>query len=105
MKLRMARSSWLARGLMLLGAILLFVAPTLPAAAAMPKGDCCADMPCHDQGRKALCPEACVVACQVIVAPEAQFVGPVEIGSAPIAPMVALLPLGRALAPELPPPR
>ena len=100
---RLTRLKGFARGLMLLGALLLFAAPTL--SAAMPKGECCADMPCHDQGRKAPCPEACAVACQVIMAPEQQAVGPVEIGAVAIAPIILLSPPGRALAPELPPPR
>jgi hypothetical protein len=100
---------------MLLSAILLFAAPALPAAAAMSKGDCCPEAPCleisgpdkagHDQGRKVVCPQACAIACQVLVAPEILIVGPAEIGSAPIVPMAPLSPPGRVLAPELPPPR
>jgi hypothetical protein len=95
----------LARGLMLLSALLLFAAPALPSAAAMPKGDCCAETPCHDQGQKAPCPNACVLACLVLVAPESVVVGSAEIGAAPVRPMASLQRLGRALAPELPPPR
>ncbi len=97
--------NWLARGLMLLSALLLFAAPAMPSAAAMPQGECCAEMPCHGHGKKAPCPEACLIACQVIVAPEALIVGSAETGSAPIAPMISLLLPGRVLAPELPPPR
>ena len=96
--------NWLARGLMLLSAILLFAAPALPSAA-MPQGHCCAEMPCHDQSQKAACPEACVIACQVVVAPEPLIVRAAAIGSAPVAPMISLFHLGRVLAPELPPPR
>jgi hypothetical protein len=97
--------NWWARGLMLLSALLLFAAPAMPSVAAMPRSDCCEDMPCHDQSKKTLCPETCVIACQVIVAPEALIIGPAEIGSAPIAPMISLRLPGRVLAPELPPPR
>jgi hypothetical protein len=91
---------------MLLSAILLFAAPVLPAAAAAPPRDaCCAEAPCHDEGKAAPCPDACLLACHVLVAPEALVVGSVEVGASPIAPLTSLLPPGRALAPELPPPR
>lgn len=97
--------NWLARGLMLLSALLLFAAPAMPSAAAMSQRECCEEMPCHDQGKKAPCPEACLIACQVIIAPEALIVRSAEIGSAPIMPMISSLLPGRVLAPELPPPR
>ena len=97
--------NWLARGLMLLSALLLFAAPAMPSAAAMPQLDCCEEMPCHDQHNKAPCPEACVIACQIVVAPEALIAGSAEICSTPITPMISLLLRGRVLAPELPPPR
>lgn len=115
MKRRIARTRWWARGLMLLGALLLFAAPALRAAAATPKEDCCAEAPCYDQGghdqgghdpgKATPCPDACVLACHVLVTPEAPVVGPAEIGAAPLRPMRSLPPPGRALAPELPPPR
>jgi hypothetical protein len=88
---------------MLLGAILLLGAPAL-SAAAMPMDPCCDEAPCHDLG-KSLCPQACAVACQVIVAPETQVAEPVETGSAIATPAPARLPSGRMPAPELPPPR
>lgn len=90
---------------MLIAAVLLFSAPTLTAMAAEPQPDCCADMPCDDLGCQVSCPQACVVACQAIVAPEGQSVEPAELRSVLIAPMVTRLPLGLSLAPELPPPR
>lgn len=109
-----AKTGGWARGLMFLCALLLFAGPAMPAAAATLKGDCCAEAPCldgghgqggHDQGKAAPCPDACVLACHVLVTPEAPVVGPAEIGAAPIRPMRSLSPPGRALAPELPPPR
>ena len=105
MRRKATERHWLARGLMLLAAILLFAAPALPSAAAMPQGDCCAEMPCHDQSKKAPCPDACVLACQVVVAPDISVVGSAEVGSAPITFMISSLLAGRVLAPELPPPR
>jgi hypothetical protein len=90
---------------MLLSALLLFAAPAMPSEAATPKSDCCAEMPCPEQGKKAPCPEACVIACHAVVAPDALLVGAAEIGSAPIALMIPLLPPGRLPAPDLPPPR
>lgn len=97
--------NWLARGLMLLSALLLFAAPAMPSAASMPQRDCCAEMPCHDQHRKTPCPKACAIACQVVVAPEALITGAAEIGSTLMTPIISLLLPGRVLAPELPPPR
>ena len=97
--------NWLARGVMLLSALLLFAAPAMPSAAAIRQGDCCEGMPCHDQHKKAPCPEACAIACQVVVAPQALIAGATEIGFTPITPMIVLLFPGRVLAPELPPPR
>jgi hypothetical protein len=101
---RVTRTSWWARGLMLLSAILLFAAPVMPAVAA-PTAECCAQAPCHDQGQKAPCPDACLLACHVLVAPEAAVVGSVEIGASLMTPMRSVPPPGRALPPELPPPR
>ena len=98
-------SNWLVRGLMLLSALLLFAAPTLSSAAAMSQGGCCDGMPCQMHHKKAPCPDACVMACQVVVLPEASIVGPVEIDTAGISPVISLLFQGRVLAPELPPPR
>lgn len=105
-----AKTSGWVRGLMFLCALLLFAAPLTPAVAAMSKGDCCAEAPCHDQGDhdrdgKAPCPDACVLACHVLPAPEAAITGPAEIGASPVASMNALPPAGRDPAPELPPPR
>jgi hypothetical protein len=88
---------------MLLAAILLIGAPAM-SAAAMPMDPCCADAPCHDLG-KSLCPDSCVVACQIIAAPEMMITGPAETGLAPTAPAPSRQPPGRAPAPELPPPR
>lgn len=101
---RAQRSNWWTLGLMLLSVILLFVAPSLPAAA-MPKSDCCGQMPCHQQDKKAPCAEACALACQVLVAPQPLITAPAEIGSAAIAILMSSMPPGRALAPEPPPPR
>ncbi len=98
-----ARPNGLARVLMLLGVFLLFAAPAMPSAAAMPRGDCCADMPCHDQSKKAPCPDACVIACQAVVAPAALIVGSAQLASAPITQIISVPPPGRVLAPELPP--
>ena len=91
MTLRATGPNWLARGLMLLSALLLFAAPAMPSAAAMSQREFCEEMPCHDQGKKAPCPEACLIACQVIIAPEALIVRSAEIGSAPIMPMISSL--------------
>lgn len=102
---RIVRTSWWARGVMLLSAILLLAGPVLPAVAATPHGECCAETPCHDEGKAPPCADACLLACHVLVAPEALVVGPAEIGASPIVPLTSLLPPGRALAPELPPPR
>lgn len=105
-----ARTSGWVRGLMLLCALVLFAAPLASAVAATPKDDCCAEAPCHhqgghDQGKAAPCPDVCVLACHVLVTPEASVVGPAEIGASPVRPMTSLSPPSRALAPELPPPR
>lgn len=97
--------NWLARGLMLLSALLLFAAPAMPSAAAIPQRDCCEEIPCHDQHKKAACPKACAIACQIVVTPEALIAGSAEISSTPITPMIFLQLPGRVLAPELPPPR
>lgn len=104
MKHNVARTSCWARGLMLLSAIILFAATAMPAAAML-KGECCADMPCHEQSKKVPCPDACVLACQAMVAPEAMIVEPATFGSTPIAPVISPVLQGLALAPELPPPR
>ena len=88
---------------MLLSAILLIGAPAM-SAAAMPMDPCCDEAPCHDLG-KSLCPDGCVVACQIIVAPETQVAEPVETSLAVTAPTPSRWPPGRAPAPELPPPR
>ncbi|MBO9559356.1 MAG: hypothetical protein J7515_12365 [Caulobacter sp.] len=88
---------------MLLSAILLFGAPVM-AAAATAMDPCCADAPCHDLA-KSLCPDACVVACQVIPAPQTLVAEPVEAGPAPVAAAPSRWPPGRAPAPEVPPPR
>jgi hypothetical protein len=92
---------------MLLSAILLLGAPAL-SAAAMPMDPCCDEAPCHDQGHdldKSLCPDGCVVACQVVAAPESQIAEPVETGLANTVPAPSAWPPGRAPVPELPPPR
>ncbi|CAN5330748.1 hypothetical protein BH10PSE4_BH10PSE4_39720 [soil metagenome] len=96
------RSSWLAKGFMLLGALLLILGPIAPAHAT--PMDCCADAPCHDVAKSA-CPEACVVACQAIVAPELLLSEPVGRGASMVMADRGDLLAGRAIAPELPPPR
>ncbi len=88
---------------MLLSAILLIGAPAM-SVAAMPMDPCCAEAPCHDLS-KSQCPDACVVACQIIAAPETQVAGPAETSPAITTPAPSHWPLGRAPAPELPPPR
>lgn len=103
MRRRAVRSSWVARGLMLLSALLLFAAPAMSYAAA--RGDCCAEAPCHDQGKSPRCPDACMVACQVVAAPEIQVTGAVGFGLAAVTPLIPRLPPGREPTPELPPPR
>src|SRR4051812_18817641 len=107
MKCGAVRSSWWARGLMLLSAILLLGAPAT-ATAGPPMDPCCDEAPCHDQGHdrgKFLCPDGCVVACQVIAAPGTLVAEPAETASAVAIPASSRLPPGRAPAPELPPPR
>jgi hypothetical protein len=88
---------------MLLSAILLIGAPAM-SAAAVPMDPCCAESPCHDLS-KSLCPDGCVVACQIIVAPETRVAEPVETSPAVTTPAPSRWPPGRAPAPELPPPR
>lgn len=90
---------------MLMSVAVLLAAPATPAASAMLRDDCCVETPCHDQGDAALCPEACVLACQVVVAPELMMEQSVEVVSAPADEALSLSPPGRELAPELPPPR
>lgn len=97
-----ARSGWVARGLMLLGLVLLLVAPLTPATAK--PMDCCMDAPCHDIG-KATCPDVCIVACQVVVPPEQQISEPVGRYAPMASPGPADMPPGRSVAPDLPPPR
>ena len=99
---RAMTSNWLARGLMLLGLVMLIAAPVAPATAA--PMDCCPDAPCHDIDKSA-CPQACVVACQLIVAPDLRISPPLRRDAPPVTPEIALLPLGQAVAPDLPPPR
>lgn len=92
---------------MLLSAILLIGAPAM-SAAAMPMDPCCAEAPCHDLGHdggKSLCPDGCVVACQIIAAPETRVAEPAETAAPAMAPAPSRWPPGRAPAPELPPPR
>lgn len=95
-------SGGLARGLLLLSVVLLVAGPITPAAAT--PMDCCADAPCHDLGKSA-CPEICVVACQVIVAPAFLISEPIRPDAPLAAPVPGVLPPGRAVAPDLPPPR
>ena len=99
---RAMTSNWLARGLMLLGLVMLIAGPVAPATAA--PMDCCPDAPCHDIG-KSTCPQACVVACQAIVAPNLGISPPFRRDTPPVSPNIALLPPGQAVAPDLPPPR
>ena len=97
-----ATSSWLARGLMLLGLVLLLAAPLAPATAE--SMDCGMDAPCHDMG-KATCPEICIVACQIVVPPQHQVSRPVA-RYEPLATLAPIdMPPGRSIAPDLPPPR
>ncbi|MEJ2817571.1 MULTISPECIES: hypothetical protein [unclassified Caulobacter] len=96
------RTSWLAWSVALLGALLLVAGPLAPAMAA--PMDCCPDAPCRDIDKSA-CPQTCVVACQVIVAREHALSEPVRRDAPAIAPEPAAMPPGRALAPDLPPPR
>lgn len=96
------RSSWLAWGVALLGALLLVAGPITPAVAA--PTDCCPDAPCHDIDKSA-CPPVCLVACLVVVAPEQRLSEPVWRAAPTIAPGLVVMPPGRAVAPDLPPPR
>jgi hypothetical protein len=82
---------------MLLSAILLLGAPAM-SAAAMPMDPCCDEAPCHDLD-KSLCPDGCVVACQVVAAPESQIAEPVETGLAPIRSRRPLLAAGTRARP------
>jgi hypothetical protein len=95
-------SSWLAWSMVLLGALLLVAGPLSPAVAA--PMDCCPDAPCRDIDKSA-CPQTCVVACQIIVAREHQLSEPVCRDAPMIASAPTLMPPGRAVAPDLPPPR
>ena len=96
------RSSWLAWGVALLGALLLVAGPvTFAVAAPM---DCCPDAPCHDID-KSVCPQACVVACQVIAPREHRLSDPVCRDAPMIVSAPLVMPPGRAVAPDLPPPR
>ncbi|AZS19398.1 hypothetical protein [Caulobacter sp. FWC26] len=90
---------------MFLAALMLFVAPTLPAVAQTLSNDCCAETPCHDNVKDAFCPDACIIACQVLVTPDSLLVQTAEISSAPQSAMHSIMPPGQAMAPELPPPR
>ena len=100
-------ASWLARGLMLLCVILLIAGPVTPAAAA--PMDCCPDAACHDAPLhdmgKTLCPQACAIACQALAAPDLMLSAPIRRDEPIIAPSITRLPPGRAVAPDLPPPR
>ena len=97
-----ATSSWLARGLMLLGLVLLLAAPLAPAIAK--PMDCCMDAPCHDMG-KATCPDVCIVACQIVVPPEHLFSERMDRHAPLPTPGLIDMPPGRSIAPDLPPPR
>jgi len=99
---RAMRSTWLARGLMLLG-VFLFIASPMTSAAAKPM-PCCAEAPCHDIDKSA-CPDACVAACQAVVAPTHNVSEPIRRDAPRPAPEISSLPPGRAVAPDLPPPR
>jgi hypothetical protein len=96
------RSSWMAWGVALFGALLLIAGPISIAVAA--PMDCCPDAPCHDIDKSA-CPQACVVACQIIVAREHRLSEPACRDAPLIAPSLIVMPPGRAVAPDLPPPR
>ena len=96
------RLSWMAWGIVLLGALLLVVGPITSAVAA-PMA-CCPEAPCRDIDKSA-CPQACVVACQVIVAPDQQLSAPIRRDAPTIASAPVVIPPGRAVAPDLPPPR
>ena len=96
------RSSWLAWGVALLGVLLLVAGPISPAVAA--PMDCCPDAPCHDIDKSA-CPQACVVACQVVAERERQLSEPIRRDAPAIVPTPIVMPPGRAVAPDLPPPR
>ena len=96
------RSSWLAWGVALLGALLLVVGPITPAVAA--PMDCCPDAPCRDIDKSA-CPQVCVAVCQIIVAREDRLSEPVRRDAPMISPQPIIMPPGRAVAPDLPPPR
>lgn len=99
---RSAISGGLAWGLLLLSVVLLVIGPITPAAAA--PMDCCPAAPCRDMDKSA-CPQACVVACQIIVAPELQVSEPIRRDAPSVMPAPGALPPGRAVAPDLPPPR
>jgi hypothetical protein len=101
-KKRAGLSDWL-RGMVALCAVLLLAAPAL-ASAAQPLGDCCAGAPCHEMG-KATCPSLCVMACQAVVAPDAEVVEASGFGPVARPFLNAVLPAGRTPSPETPPPR
>ena len=93
---------WFAKALTLLAAFLLVAAPMTPAVAE--PMDCCAGAACHDAD-KSMCPAACVVACQILPTPEQRLSRPVVREASLPAPPPSSLPPGRAIAPDLPPPR
>lgn len=93
------------RALMLLAVVLLLAAPVLPAAAAQPMDDCCPQAPCHADTGKVVCPTACVLACQAIVAAEQMVAQPTELEPVATAWIRSTLSTGRTPAPEVPPPR
>ncbi len=105
MKVLAVRFGRLARGLMLLGVLLLIAGPGLPAAAAQPKDDCCPEASCHGENGKAICPPLCVLACQAIVAPDPLISHPAGLAPVAVTRMATMLPNGQTPAPELPPPR
>lgn len=88
--------------LMMLSVLFLMAAPGAPTVAA--PLSCCLDAPCPDQ-MKSVCPTACIIACHLIASPEQHLAEPIRHGVMLDDPAVAMLPTGRGVPPDLPPPR
>jgi len=94
----------LARLLSLLAVVMLVASPLAPSPAVAMPLDCCPNAPHHDVG-KSLCPQACVTGCVVIPSPIENPAEPAHFETAPLEPAPAQRLVGRAIAPEPPPPR
>ena len=88
---------------MLLGVMLLVAAPAMPTYAASTQ-PCCLDMACHSDVGSA-CPDDCVLACQAVIAPAHAYSKPIRRTFVVGTGGIAAFPAGRAIAPDLPPPR